>query len=417
MRIDIDSYREIIDTLTRNKSRSFLTGFGVFWGVFMLVGLMGGGKAMKEMLDKNFEGFAQNTVMIWSQQTTKPYKGFRKGRWWSMDYKDVDRLKQHVPELENVVPIIFSGWRSGNTAYYGDQKTTPRIQGTIPELANVIQPKMYYGRYLNEMDIREQRKVCVIGKKVYKELFKGGGDPCGKKIRVDSTYFEVVGVDYATGGINMNGRAEEKITLPLTLMQAMFNRGNQVDIIAATGRGNVVMSRITDRIRETVARAHYVDPTDEQGAMVMNTELIFQMFDNLMKGVNFLIWLVGLGTLLAGAIGVSNIMMVTVRERTTEIGIRRAIGATPKNILSQIISESIVLTLVAGMSGILFGVMILQMLEMNSMEDGIITTHFQVGFWTAILAAVVVSAMGVLAGLAPAARAMSIKPVDAMRDE
>ncbi len=417
MRLDIDTYREILDTLTRNKARSFLTGFGVFWGVFMLVGLMGGGQAMKEMLDKNFEGFAQNTVMIWAQQTTKPYKGFRKGRWWEMDYKDVERLKQRVPELENVVPVIFSGWRSGNTAYYGDQKTTPRIQGTIPELANVIQPKMYYGRYLNEMDIREQRKVCVIGKKVYKDLFKGGGDPCGKKIRVDSTYFEVVGVDYATGGININGRAEEKITLPLTLMQAMFNRGNQVDMIAATGRGNIVMSTITDRIRETVARAHYVDPADEQGAMVMNTELIFQMFDNLMKGVNFLIWLVGLGTLLAGAIGVSNIMMVTVRERTTEIGIRRAIGATPKMILSQIISESIVLTLVAGMSGILFGVMILQMLEMNSMEDGIITTHFQVGFWTAIFAALMVSAMGVLAGLAPAARAMSIKPVDAMRDE
>ena len=258
-----------------------------------------------------------------------------------------------VPELDNVVPVIFSSWRGGNTAYYGDQKTTPRIQGTIPELANVIEPKMYYGRYLNEMDIREQRKVCVIGKKVYKELFKGGGDPCGKKIRVDSTYFEVVGVDYASGGINFNGRSEEKITLPLSLMQAMFNRGNQVDLIAATGRGNVVMSQITDRIRETVARAHYVDPKDEQGAMVFNTELIFQMFDNLMKGVNFLIWLVGLGTLFAGAIGVSNIMMVTVRERSTEIGIRRAIGATPKMILSQIISESIVLTLVAGMSGIL----------------------------------------------------------------
>ena len=276
---------------------------------------------------------------------------------------------------------------------------------------------MYYGRYLNDMDIREHRKVCVIGKKVYKDLFKGGGDPCGKKIRIDSTYFEVVGVDYASGGISINGRAEEKITLPLTLVQAMFNRGNQVDMIAATGRGDIVMSRITDRIRETVARAHFVDPADEQGAMVLNTELMFQMFDNLMKGVNFLIWLVGLGTLLAGAIGVSNIMMVTVRERTTEIGIRRAIGATPKMILGQIISESIVLTLVAGMSGILFGVMILQMLEMNSMEDGIITTHFQVGFWTAVFAALVVSAMGVLAGLAPAARAMSIKPVDAMRDE
>ena len=417
MRLDIDTYREIVDTITRNKARSFLTGFGVFWGVFMLVALMGGGKGLKEMLEKNFEGFAQNTVVIGAEQTTKPYKGFRKGRWWSMDYKDIDRLKQRVPELESVVPMIFSRWRGNNTAYYGDQKTQPRIQGTVPEMVKVITPKMYYGRYLNDVDMREQRKVCVIGKKVYKELFKDGGDPCGKKIRVDSTYFEVIGVDYAEGGISFNGRAEEKITLPITLMQSLFNRGNEVDLIAATGREGVVMSKITDRIRETVSRAHYVDPTDEQGAIVFNTELMFQMVDNLFKGVNFLIWLVGLGTLLAGAIGVSNIMMVTVRERTTEIGIRRAIGATPRMILSQIISESILLTLVAGMSGILFGVMILQMLELANTEDGIVNAHFQVGFWTAIFCAFVVSSLGVLAGLAPAARAMSIKPVDAMRDE
>ena len=417
MRIDLDSYREILDTLTRNKARSFLTGFGVFWGVFMLIGLMGGGKGLREQLDKTFEGFAQNTVIIGAQQTTKPYKGFRKGRWWSMDYKDIDRLKQRVPELDVVVPMLFSQWGSSNTDYYGDQKTSPRIQGTLPEQAKVIGPKIYYGRYLNEMDIREHRKVCVIGKKIYKDLFKEGGDPCGKKIRVDSTYFEVIGVDYSSSNnVSFNGRAEEQITMPITLMQALFNRGNEVDLIAATGREGVVMSKITDRIRETIARAHYVDPTDEQGALVFNTELIFQMIDNMFKGVNFLIWLVGLGTLLAGAIGVSNIMMVTVRERTTEIGIRRAIGATPKMILSQIISESIVLTLVAGMSGILFGVMILQMLELANTEDGIVNTHFQVNFWTAIFAALVVATVGVLAGLAPAARAMSIKPVDAMRD-
>ena len=417
MRIDIDTYREIVDTITRNKARSFLTGFGVFWGVFMLVALIGGGKGLREMLDKNFEGFATNTVMVWSQQTTKAYKGFRKGRMWSMDSKDVERLHQRVPELDAVAPIIFAPWGRSNTAYYGDQKTSPRIQGTVPDLAKIIEPKLYYGRFINEMDIKEQRKVCVIGKKIYKDLFKEGGDPCGKKIRVDSTYYEVIGVDYSSGSININGRAEEKITLPFTLMQSMFNRGNQVDMIAATGRNGVVMSTLTDRIRETITRAHFIDPTDEQGAMIFNTELMFQMMDNLFKGVNLLIWLVGLGTLLAGAIGVSNIMMVTVRERTTEIGIRRAIGATPKMILSQIISESIVLTSVAGMSGILFGVMILQMLEMANTEDGIIETHFQVGFWTAIFCAFVVSSLGVLAGLAPAARAMSIKPVDAMRDE
>jgi putative ABC transport system permease protein len=265
--------------------------------------------------------------------------------------------------------------------------------------------------------MNEHRKVCVIGKKIYKDLFKEGGDPCGKSIRIDSTYYEVIGVDYANTNFNINGRAEEKVTLPLTLMQQTYNRGNQVDMIMATGRPGVVMSKLSDRIRETVARPHFVDPTDEQGAMVFNTEVLFQMLDNLFRGVNFLIWLVGLGTLLAGAIGVSNIMMVTVRERTTEIGIRRAIGATQRMILSQIISESIVLTLVAGMSGILFGVLILQMLELGNTEDGIVTAHFQVGFWTALFAAFVVSAMGVLAGLAPAARAMSIKPVDAMRDE
>ena len=417
MRIDIDSYREILDTLTRNKSRSFLTGFGVFWGVFMLVALIGGGSGLKEKLEKNFEGFAQNTVIVWSQQTSKAYKGFRKGRWWSMDYKDITRLNQRVPELDVVAPVLFAPWGKTNTAYYKDQKTTPRIQGCTPEYAEVIAPKLYYGRYINEMDMKEHRKVCVIGKRIYKELFKEGGDPCGKSIRIDSTYYQVIGVDYSATNMNINGRAEQKITLPLTLMQETYNRGKEVDMIVATGREGVVMSTLTNRIREAVTMAHFVDPTDEQGTMVFNTEVLFQMLDNLFKGVNFLIWLVGLGTLLAGAIGVSNIMMVTVRERTTEIGIRRAIGATPKMILSQIIAESIVLTLVAGMSGILFGVMILQMLEMGNTEDGIVTAHFQVGFWTAIFAALVVSAMGVLAGLAPAARAMSIKPVDAMRDE
>ncbi len=417
MRVDLDSYREILDTLTRNKSRSFLTGFGVFWGVFMLIALIGGGQGLKEILERNFEGFATNTVMIWSQQTTKPYKGFRKGRWWTMDEKDINRLRQRVPELDVVAPILFTPWGTSNTAYYGEQKTIPQVQGVTPEYAEVVAPKMYYGRFINEMDVLEHRKVCVLGKKIYKDLFKEGGDPCGKSIRVDSTYYEVIGVDYSAAGINFNGRAEEKITLPLTLVQQTYNRGSQVDLIAATGRPGVVMSKLSPRIRETIARAHFVDPTDEQGAMVFNTEVLFQMLDNLFKGVNFLIWLVGLGTLLAGAIGVSNIMMVTVRERTTEIGIRRAIGATPRMILSQIISESIVLTLVAGMSGILFAVLILQMLELGNTEDGILTAHFQVGFWTAIVAALMVSLMGVLAGLAPAARAMSIKPVDAMRDE
>ena len=415
MKLDIDSYREVLDTLTRNKSRSFLTGFGVFWGVFMLVALMGGGQGLKELLQQNFAGFATNSAMVWAQPTSKAYKGFRKGRYWHMDYKDVARIRQSVPELDVVTPVLFS---NGGTAYYGDRKATIGVTGAMPDFQRINEPKIYYGRYIDEADIKDHRKVCVIQKKTYKELFPGGGDPCGKRIRIDNIYYQIVGVDYNMAeGISLSGEAGTGVILPLTFMQQAYNRGNAVDMIAVTGRKGVVMSSLTDRIRETVARAHTIDPTDEQGAMVFNTEVLFQLLDNLFKGVNFLIWLVGLGTLFAGAIGVSNIMMVTVRERTTEIGIRRAIGATPKMILSQIISESIVLTLVAGMSGILFGVLILQMLELANTEDGILAAHFQVGFWTALFAAIAIAAMGVFAGLAPAARAMSIKPVDAMRDE
>ena len=415
MRLDIDTYREILDTLTRNKSRSFLTGFGVFWGVFMLVALIGGGQGMKELLNQNFEGFATNSAMIWAQPTTKAYKGFRKGRRWDMEYKDVQRLKSRIPELEVVSPVLFS---NGGTAYFGDRKTTVSINGVQEDYQRVSEPKMRYGRYLNDMDVAQRRKVCVIQKKTYKDLFPGGGDPCGSFIRVDSVYYQIVGVDYSSAeGINFGGESGTTMLLPITLMQQTYNMGQNVHMIAVTGKKGVVMSTVTDRIRETIARAHTIDPEDEQGVMVFNTEVLFQMLDSLFKGVNFLIWLVGLGTLLAGAIGVSNIMMVTVRERTIEIGIRRAIGATPKMILSQIISESIVLTMVAGMSGILLAVMILQMLELANTEDGILAAHFQVGFWTAIFAALAIAAMGVLAGLAPAARAMSIKPVDAMRDE
>ncbi len=415
MRIDIDAYREVLDTLTRNKSRSFLTGFGVFWGVFMLVALMGGGNGLKELLQKNFAGFATNSAVVWSQPTTKAYKGFRKGRYWQMDYKDVERLRQRVSELDVITPVLFS---NGGTAYFGDRKATVGMNGVLPDYQRVVETKMYYGRFIDEADIRDHRKVCVIQKKTYKELFPGGGDPCGKRIRIDNIYYQIVGVDYnMSEGISFGGDEGTTVFLPLTLMQQAYNRGNYIDMIALTGKPGVVMSKITPRIRETIARAHYVDPNDERGVVVFNTEVLFQLLDSLFRGVNFLIWLVGLGTLLAGAIGVSNIMMVTVRERTTEIGIRRAIGATPRMILGQIISESIVLTLVAGMSGILFAVMILQMLELGNTEDGILTAHFQVGFWTAIIAALAVSMMGVLAGLAPAARAMAIKPVDAMRDE
>lgn len=412
--MDFDSFSEILNVLTRNKSRTFLTGFGVFWGVFMLVGLVGGGDGLKEILNNNLAGFATNSAMVWAQPTTKPYNGFRKGRQWTLNYDDIKRLRAHVPELDVITPTI-SRW--GANATHDDRSASGIIKGVLPEMQKVSEPKMMYGRYINQMDINQGRKVCVIGKQVYKNLFPKGGDPCGDVIRIDSVYFSVVGVNYSDGNMNINGNDQQAVFLPLSLVQQIYNRGHSVDIICVTGKPGVVMSDITDKIRHVIAKAHDVAPDDEKGVMVFNTEMMFSMVDNMFRGINMLIWLVGIGTLLAGAIGVSNIMMVTVRERTVEIGIRRAIGATPRNILSQIIQESILLTSIAGMSGILFVVLVLQGLEMANTTDGVAAAHFQISFWTAIGAVVLLSVLGVLAGLAPALRAMSIKPVDAMRDE
>lgn len=414
LNFDIDRLREILDVLSRNKSRTFLTGFGVFWGVFMLVGLVGGGDGLKGLLSNNLAGFATNSAIVWAQPTTKPYHGFRKGRQWNLTYKDVKRVRAQVPELDVITPTIT---RWGSNATHDDRSSSGIVKGVLPDMQRVSEPKMLYGRYINQMDIVQGRKVCVIGKQVYKNLFPKGGDPCGDVIRIDSVYFSVVGVNYADGNMNVNGNDQQAIYMPLSLVQQIYNRGESVDMICVTGRPGVTMSDITDRIRTVIALDHHVDPKDEKGVMVFNTEMMFSIVDNMFTGINLLIWLVGIGTLLAGAIGVSNIMMVTVRERTVEIGIRRAIGATPRMILSQIIQESILLTSVAGMSGILFVVLVLQELEMANTTDGVVSAHFQISFWTAIGAVVLLSVLGVLAGLAPAIRAMKVKPVDAMRDE
>lgn len=414
LNFDIDRLREILDVLSRNKSRTFLTGFGVFWGVFMLVELVGGGDGLKGLLSNNLAGFATNSAIVWAQPTTKPYHGFRKGRQWNLTYKDVKRLRAQVPELDVITPTIT---RWGSNATHDDRSSSGIVKGVLPDMQRVSEPKMLYGRYINQMDIVQGRKVCVIGKQVYKNLFPKGGDPCGDVIRIDSVYFSVVGVNYADGNMNVNGNDQQAIYMPLSLVQQIYNRGESIDMICVTGRPGVTMSDITDRIRTVIALDHHVDPKDEKGVMVFNTEMMFSIVDNMFTGINLLIWLVGIGTLLAGAIGVSNIMMVTVRERTVEIGIRRAIGATPRMILSQIIQESILLTSVAGMSGILFVVLVLQELEMANTTDGVVSAHFQISFWTAIGAVVLLSVLGVLAGLAPAIRAMKVKPVDAMRDE
>ena len=410
MRFDIDSFRETADSLTRNRRRTILTGFGVFWGLFMLLFMIGGGQGIKEMLEQNFNGFASNTMILIPSNTSKPYKGLPEGRAWYLNRTDIDRLKMMFPELEVVSPMI-SGW--SNSVEYGDKSCNAGIKGVNADYCKIEIPQLRYGRYLNETDLQMQRKVCVIGKRIYKELFPEGGDPCGKFIKMGDIYLQVIGVDYNTNNISINSSASYSLMIPATLAATLYNRGNVVDIICISGKSGIRMSSLEDRVRRVIARQHNFDPEDTEAMQLLNTEQLFMIVDNLFRGLNFLIWLVGIGTLLAGCIGVSNIMMVTVKERTVEIGIRRAIGAMPGEILTQIIAESVALTLAAGSAGIVFAVFLLGIFEKAT--GG--TAAFQIPFNTAMLAAMMLAVLGALAGLAPALRAMAVKPVDAMRDE
>lgn len=414
MRIDIDTYTEIAQTLSRNKSRTILTGFGIFWGVFMLLFLMGGGRGFKQMMSANFEGFATNMSAIFSNETTKPYKGFGRGRGWDMSLDDVERLKRAVPELETVSPMV-SRW--GVEAAYGTRSFSSILKGVYQDYARIEEPKILYGRYINEMDVIQERKVCVIGKRVYEELFPAGVDPCGENIKVGDVYYQIVGVNVAPSAISINGPSSEAVFIPMSIMQKIYNIGGRVAIICMTARSGVKTSTLEPKIRQIIYRANKIDPSDIAAMSMMNIEEMFALVDNLFTGINILIMLIGIGTILAGAIGVSNIMIVTVKERTTEIGIRRAIGATPSDVLSQIILESISLTLLSGLLGIVFTVPLLRGLEFLANQNSEFYASFQIDFWTAIIAAVCLAVLGVIAGLAPASRAMHIKPVDAMRDE
>lgn len=409
MRFDLDTLTEIRMTLSSNRRRTILTGFGIFWGIFMLLFLQGGGQGLKQMLSKNFEGFASNSVIIASGTTSKPYKGMKKGRSWDLRTGDVDILRNMIPELDIITPMIGK-W--GQAASYAGHEFSSNVKCVDADYALVENVDLRFGRFINSIDVAQERKVCVLGKNVYEKLFPDGSDPCGKSVQVGAVYYTVIGVNFAESNINIQGPSSKAVLIPISVGQKVYHLGDHIHLICMTGKSGVTMSEITGKIRQCMGRTHIFDPSDTQAMFLMNAEEMFSMVDGLFKGLNFLILLVGLGTILAGAIGVSNIMMVNVKARTVEIGIRRAIGATPSDILGQNMLEGITLIFVAGILGILFSVGLLALIERFSGS-----TAFQISFGTAVGALVLLAALGVVAGLAPAYRAMKIRPVDAMRDE
>ena len=416
---DADRWIEIWVTITRNKTRSLLTCFGVFWGILMLVILLGTGTGFKNAIYKNVDGFATNSLFFFADRTSEPYHGFNKGRYWNMRNRDVTAITREVEGIDAISPIIW-GNNGDKNVVYEQISGSYNVKGVFPAYFDIERQNLHFGRLLNEIDLRERRKVCLIGTRICEDLFKNE-DPCGKYVRVNGFYYQIVGVvKQIASGVNIGGRAESCVFLPFSTLQQTLNQGDILYFLCVSAIQGHSIQKMIDDISGLLKRQNEISPTDPQAVTVINLAAQFGMFEQLFTGIDILIWIVGMGTLFAGIIGISNIMMVTVKERTREIGVRRAIGAKPWNIISQVMSESLVLTSMAGLIGLSAGVFILDLINRAltmQPSDDVTILNPGVDIGTAVAATIVLLICGLLAGLIPAWRAMQIKAIDAIRDE
>lgn len=415
---DIDSWQEVWVTITRNKRRSLLTAFGVFWGIFMLVVMLASGSGLGNGIMAEVDGVPENSEIFFSDRTSEPYMGFQKGRYWYLKEEDLDIINSQVNGVKYSVPFM-SGQQV--TVNHGRQSTSCSTVGLDPRYEAIIPQSLSYGRFFNQVDVAQCRKVCVLGRKVYEELFEKGEDPIGQYIKMYNIYFKIVGVTESLAkGVNINGSDETRIALPYTVVQQIYNCGEEVHMIMVVAKEGQRMDPLSAQVKSLIKSRHSISPTDEFALQTVSLEKIFHRFRLLFLGINVLIWIVGMGTLLAGVVGVSNIIMVTVRERTKEIGVRRALGARPVTIVMQIIKESMVLTVLAGFFGLAAGVWVMDFVDkfiLSQMTGSLSFQNPQIDFASAVLAAVVILVSGVLAGILPAIRALQIKAIDAIREE
>lgn len=420
---DRDLWQEIFHTLRKNKLRTFMTAFGVFWGIFMLIIMLGSGKGLENGVTSGMGNFATNSIFVWGQRTTIPYKGLPRGRNVNFRNDDIEALRQNIPEIKYLAPKI-QGWSSGdgsNNVIRNDKTGAFSILGEYPEWNKIDPMDILEGRFINQKDIEERRKIAVIGTRVREVMFEQGEDPVGEYIRIQGVYFKVVGVFKPLNtNISFGGEKEQSIYIPFTTLQKTYNYGDFVGWFSITSHDDVPASVMETRVLEFLARRHDIHPDDHEAFGHFNLEQEFSQMRGLFTGIKGLIWVVGIGTLLAGVIGISNIMLVIVKERTREIGIQRAIGATPLSVMRQIIIESVLLTSVAGYIGLVVGVLLVEGINRALVSFGADNEMFkspEVDFQIAVTALVILIVSGAFAGLIPARRAVRVRPIDALRDE
>lgn len=408
---DIDKWQEIFETIRKNKLRTFLTGFSVMWGIFMLILLLGAGNGLENGTKRQFNDVAQNSIWLFEGKTSMAYKGYKPGRKIEFTNEDYELLKKNIPGLEYITGRFYI-W-GDYSIYYKNEYGFFEIRACHPDHLHLEKTIMTSGRFINNTDLKEFRKTTVIGTLVASQLFKKE-NPIGKYVNVAGIPFKVIGVYDDEGDKSQT----KTVYLPITTAQRVFNGKNRMQRIMFTiGNANARQAKLIEEyVRELLGDKHEFDPKDKNAIFSWNTIEEFEKFGNLFKGIRIFIWVIGIGTIIAGIVGVSNIMLILVKERTREIGVRKALGATPRSIISLILQESIMITAFFGYIGMVMGVFLLEIVARNIPK---VEFFYQpeVNLRVAISATFLLIIAGAIAGFIPARRAAAIKPVEALKEE
>jgi len=418
-----DKWNEVLEALTSNVFRTILTAFGVFWGIFILTILLAAGKGLELGVKKGFEGTATNTMAMWAQSTSKAYDGFPKGRRYNFKLNDVDALKSEISELKYVSPRNkLGGWNGANNVSRGLKTGAYDVYGDYPEIINQEPMLILEGRFLNYNDIKENRKVAVIGKGVKRELYDYGEPVLGSYIKIEGVNFKVIGLYERTSSFRGSlEQAQKAIHVPFTAFGRAFNYGDIVGWMSITAKDDYPITNLKEEVFQIIKKRHRIHPEDSSAIGNFDVFEMFSKITGLFAALDFVAYLVGLLVLISGVIGISNIMLIVVKERTKEIGIRRALGAKPWQIRGQILFESVFLTIIAGMAGIVFATLVLYgvnyYLDMMPPNSDMMFDNPNVDFITVLIALGILMIAGLFAGFIPAQNALSVKPVDALRTE
>jgi putative ABC transport system permease protein len=413
----LDSWQEIVAALAHNKLRASLTACGVFWGIFMLIVMLGLGKGLERGTQRNLGGMVTRSVFVWPQHTSLPYRGLQPGRHVRFRNHDIQAL-QRLPGVAELAPRLqLGGWRDGVNVVYGAKTANLTVLGDYPSFAQVEPMEQIRGRFINQRDLDQARKVAVLGTEA-RRILLGEADPVGKYLKIKRVYFQVVGEISTDKGGDDGERIRSSIFVPFTTFQRSFNQRDRVGWFALTANDQVPADRLEASVRATLIGRHGIHPDDPQAIGSFNAAEKFAQVQNLFRGIENFVWFVGTLTLLAGMLGVSNILLITVKERTREFGVRKALGATPWAIVAMVVKEAVALTSLAGYLGMIAGVAALELLSraVARLEDAPLTSP-EVDFRAAVLAAVVLVVSGVVAGIVPARHAARISPVEALRAE